>query len=690
MGKASGQNMASQITKQSLHGIKNGSVKKDKKPKFKNTPAGKVALMDNMKGQNKNIAPQKKFQKNTGVKNNQDSPKEKLKQLEEKENSPKGKQNSPKEKQNSSKGKQNISKEKQATSKSQKNQGNKKNNFTPKKELEVNSESDSDINEGIVPQEEINMMDEVSEDEEGSDIDVPDIFGASLAEDSDVDDEDFEDEKEEQEEKDEESEEEDDDDDDDSDSDIDDEEETVEHKGVQMFKGIKSNAKDQNLEVSKDKVDDDDDDDDDDEEDEDDDDEDVDMDKMDTSVLKNDEDDEDEDEDDDEDEDEDDEEEDEKGALGLKVLLGKSMTDDDDDEDFNEEDEDDEDDDISDEEEDEEDDSAVKGVHVKAGKEKAVKTSNSKDASKKDKQIENKQLSPEEQEEIDKRTIFVDNIPKETKEGALKKVFGQYGPINNIRFRNTLPRKFKMSKKVAAITQDTHPKAISVVAFINYKSQESAKKALCMNAKKFEGNYINVKIVAKSEQEKYDKKKAIFIGNLKFGININFVWEYFGKCGEIKSVRLIRDPVTGQTKGFGYINFKSEDAVALALKLDGTEINNRPVRVQPCKDSLEKSQSPRNQGKREKRFISNKSHDNRPSKKFKKNSQEAVVRPIEDERKVKQKKPQRDNESPEGKVSKSFQGQKADVKNKKKGSKFDKKKKEMAGKLMAKLKKEKA
>ncbi|XP_014481214.1 PREDICTED: nucleolin-like [Dinoponera quadriceps] len=623
--------MASQITKRSLHGIKNGSTKKDKKPKFKNTPAGKVALVDNMKGRNKNIAPRKKFQKNIGVKNNQDSPKKKLKQLEERENSPKGKQN--------------ISKEKQATSKSQKNQGNKKTNFT-KKELEVNSEYDSDINEGIIPQEEISMMDEVSEDKEGSDIDVPDIFGASLAEDSGIDDENFEDEKEEQkdEEKDEESEE---DDDGDDNSDIDDEEETVEHKGVQIFKGIKSNAKDQNLEVSKDKVDDDDDDDD--EEDDEDEDENDDEDE-----------DEDEDEDDDEDEDENDEEEDEKKALGLKSLLGKSMTDDDDDEDFNEED-----DDISDEE----DDSAVKGVQVKAGKEKAVKTFNGKDVSKKNKQIENKPLSPEEQEEIDKRTIFVDNISKETKEAALKKVFGRYGPIYNIRFRNTLPTKLKLSKKVAAITQDTHPKAISVVAFINYKSQESANKALCMNAKKFEGNYVNVKIVAKSEQETYDKKKAIFIGNLKFGININSVWEYFGKCGEIKSVRLMCDHLTGQTKGFGYINFKSEDAVALALKLNGTEIDNRLVRVQPCEDKLEKSQSPRNQGKREKRFISNKSHDNRPSKKFKKNSQEAVVRPIEDERKVKGKKPQRDNERPEGKVSKCFQ--KADVKNKKK--------KEMAG-----------
>lgn len=46
-------------------------------------------------------------------------------------------------------------------------------------------------------------------------------------------------------------------------------------------------------------------------------------------------------------------------------------------------------------------------------------------------------------------------------------------------------------------------------------------------------------------------------------------------------MRIIRDNQTGVGKGFGYVNFKSEDAVALALELDGTVILNREVRVKP-------------------------------------------------------------------------------------------------------------
>lgn len=103
--------------------------------------------------------------------------------------------------------------------------------------------------------------------------------------------------------------------------------------------------------------------------------------------------------------------------------------------------------------------------------------------------------------------------------------------------------------------------------------------------------------------------------------NTNPIWECFGKCGEIESVRIVRDRNTNQTKGFGYVNFVSKDAVALALKLDGIEINNRPIRVRPCRDVPEK------QRKGEcKHFLLNKNNDKKSSKKLKNDSQQVIAR----------------------------------------------------------------
>lgn len=104
------------------------------------------------------------------------------------------------------------------------------------------------------------------------------------------------------------------------------------------------------------------------------------------------------------------------------------------------------------------------------------------------------------------------------------------------------------------------------------------------------------------------------------GLDTNVIWKRFGECGEIDSVRLFRDGKTGKTRGFGYVNFKSEDSVALALKLDGTEILKRPVRVQRYLAKVDKNQ------KAKKRVHPSESE--RAPKKFKNNSQQVVARPV--------------------------------------------------------------
>lgn len=57
------------------------------------------------------------------------------------------------------------------------------------------------------------------------------------------------------------------------------------------------------------------------------------------------------------------------------------------------------------------------------------------------------------------------------------------------------------------------------------------------------------------------------------------VYKHFESCGEIDNVRIIRDNQTGVGKGFGYVQFKTPDSLALALKLDGSKIGDRKIRV---------------------------------------------------------------------------------------------------------------
>jgi nucleolin len=72
---------------------------------------------------------------------------------------------------------------------------------------------------------------------------------------------------------------------------------------------------------------------------------------------------------------------------------------------------------------------------------------------------------------------------------------------------------------------------------------------------------------------------TVFVGNLSYYASEEELRELFGKCGEITDVRLAKDKETGELKGFGHVEFASSDATEGAVKLAGTRLSGRPIRV---------------------------------------------------------------------------------------------------------------
>jgi nucleolar protein 12 len=74
-------------------------------------------------------------------------------------------------------------------------------------------------------------------------------------------------------------------------------------------------------------------------------------------------------------------------------------------------------------------------------------------------------------------------------------------------------------------------------------------------------------------------------------------------------VRIIRDNKTGVGKGIGYVSFKTSDAIALAIKLNNSEIDDRKIRVQRCskKQKVKKTQGGKgvDENKKKKSFVRN-------------------------------------------------------------------------------------
>lgn len=76
-----------------------------------------------------------------------------------------------------------------------------------------------------------------------------------------------------------------------------------------------------------------------------------------------------------------------------------------------------------------------------------------------------------------------------------------------------------------------------------------------------------------------DDEKKVFIGGLGRNITESDIREYFGKYGEIINVDLKTDPYTGQSRGFGFVQFAASETVDNVLGNVDHSIQNKKIDV---------------------------------------------------------------------------------------------------------------
>jgi len=187
-----------------------------------------------------------------------------------------------------------------------------------------------------------------------------------------------------------------------------------------------------------------------------------------------------------------------------------------------------------------------------------------------------KQQIPRDPKE-EERTVFVGNLPNNLSIKKLKKVFKKYGDVETIRIRSVAVADPEMPKKLAVIRRDFHPERKNMNAYVRFKTEEGAKAALKLNGNTLNGLCLRVDLASREKQ--HDYKSSVFLGNLPYSIEENIVHAHFEVCGDIHGVRVIRDSRTGIGKGFGYVQFQKSESVELALKLDGSQLFGREIRV---------------------------------------------------------------------------------------------------------------
>ncbi|KAF2093522.1 RNA-binding domain-containing protein [Rhizodiscina lignyota] len=124
--------------------------------------------------------------------------------------------------------------------------------------------------------------------------------------------------------------------------------------------------------------------------------------------------------------------------------------------------------------------------------------------------------------------------------------------------------------------------------FVDFQSAEAAQKALGLNGqmipnstRPFKLNWASGGGLADRSRDDRGPEYSIFVGDLGPEVNEYVLVSLFQpKYPSCKSAKIMSDPITGMSRGYGFVRFSSQDEQQRALQeMQGVYAGNRPMRI---------------------------------------------------------------------------------------------------------------
>ncbi|KAI1702983.1 RNA recognition motif domain-containing protein [Ditylenchus destructor] len=155
---------------------------------------------------------------------------------------------------------------------------------------------------------------------------------------------------------------------------------------------------------------------------------------------------------------------------------------------------------------------------------------------------------------VDKYRIFVGGLLKETSKETLHEHFSKFGDV------------------FACTIHYDEDNLSHGFGFVTYKSQDSVDRAL-----NSQPHTIDNKVVFVKHATIRPRDLTMFVGNLSPKTTVESLREYFSKYGQLTQCDMIIDRQTGQSRGFGYVAFGSQEELERARSahphiIDGVKV----------------------------------------------------------------------------------------------------------------------
>jgi RNA recognition motif-containing protein len=91
----------------------------------------------------------------------------------------------------------------------------------------------------------------------------------------------------------------------------------------------------------------------------------------------------------------------------------------------------------------------------------------------------------------------------------------------------------------------------------------------------------------------------LYVGNLPFSVDDGDLQSLFAQAGTVKSAQVIKDRVSGRSKGFGFVEMSSSDEAQGAISMfHGKDFNGRALTVNIARPREERPGGFRGGGRR--------------------------------------------------------------------------------------------
>ncbi|KAA8497282.1 Glycine-rich RNA-binding protein [Porphyridium purpureum] len=90
-----------------------------------------------------------------------------------------------------------------------------------------------------------------------------------------------------------------------------------------------------------------------------------------------------------------------------------------------------------------------------------------------------------------------------------------------------------------------------------------------------------------------DNSLQVYVGNVSWSTTDEALGRAFSNVGEIVDARIIKDKMTGRSRGFGFVTFANDEACDRAVQmLNGERLDGREIRVDRADRNRQASRPP--------------------------------------------------------------------------------------------------